>query len=107
MLDISDKNRSSVYLVSWTSCCLQLKIQPDSLESLKKKFHLFGRIKIMKNLSLNSGEKGLPRLTPLPAEPQSGTYFVKNLKMVRLLYNSPGLSTVEGKFGLLGESGKC
>lgn len=38
---------------------------------------------------------------------QAGTYFVRNLKMVKLLYISPGLRIVDGKSGLLGESGKC
>jgi len=35
------------------------------------------------------------------------SYRVENLNMVMVLYFSPGRSTVDGKCGLFGESGKC
>lgn len=34
-------------------------------------------------------------------------YFAVKWKTVVVWYLPPGLSSVEGKFGLLGESGKC
>jgi hypothetical protein len=83
-------------------------------------FKVVFQIRILTREAINSNEflkKSIDFLPAPCAEAANGSektediglrsYFVENLKMVVVSNFSSGRRTVEGKCGLLGESGKC